>query len=274
MKNSKRLLALLLALVLCLSMAACGGKEPEETTAPAAQTNDIWSEETLAGVEHVGNYIVAGTATQAQVMYAAVRQGQELDPLEGYTYLKPYVIYFDMVDEEGSWHYPAMTYLPGDETGDNIYYNSYNAVKAEYGNVVASVQIQTWGLTEEEKEVLSGTPGWEALTQVQLQLCYALELRLEEDGLTLDSEGVEVAYDEDSSFGSWCVETEAGTKRVIAQFYLSAQGTDGNNAISLVEVQGPVTDDANENPDYYMTEQDIDLLNELFYIYELDKWYD
>lgn len=275
MKNMKSLLSLLLVMLLCLSMAACGGKS-EETTEPIAHSGeqtDIWAMEQLAGVEHNGKAIKAGTATKDQVLFAAVMQGADLTMPEGYTYLKPYVIYFDLADKDCTWHQPSLVYLPGNSAGDNIYYNSYNAVKAEYGNIVLSTQVNTWGLSGEMMDALHATPGWDKLTDVQVQLLYALELRLEEDGLTMDTEGVTCLYNEDAVLGSWDVQTEAGTKHIMVQFYLVATGADGNNAISLIEIHGPDAESAEEDSDYYMTDEDTALLGEILYIYELDKWF-
>lgn len=280
MKKMRRILAILLALALCLALAACGGKA-EETTEPVV--NDpmqeieemIFSDPKMEGAEHIGLYINADTATEDQVVYAmAYLNVMAHTPIEGYEYLYKSWVYAKMTFADGTYYVPLTTSLPTAGDVDTIYMNGYDSISAYCGRIGVATQITVFQLTQEELGELKALDGWEELADSEVHLLRLLSEYLDQMDLSFESEGVQVAYGEVSAFAQCVYDTEDGPAATLMDLQIMDRDAAGNYLICATIVTGMTVGTEEDGRTDFMDETDWAVFEEVKKYYNLDSWYD
>lgn len=280
MRKTKRILTFLLALVLCMSLTACGGRE-EETTAPAADDpmlaieETIFSDPKMDGVEHIGLYINADTASEEQVAYAmAYLNVLAHTPIEGYEYLYKSWVYAKMTFADGTYYVPVTTSLPTAGDMDSIYVNGYDSINAYCGRIGVTTQMTVFQLTEEELGELKALDGWQELAESEVHLLRLLSEYLDQLNLSFESEGVQIAHSEVSAFAECVFDTEEGPAATMMDLQIMDRDAAGNYLVSATIVTGMTVGTEEDGRTDFMDETDWAVFGEIRNYYNLDSWYD
>lgn len=281
MKRVKHMIAWMLALVMCLSLAACGGKDaettaPNETESPTAELEEkIFSDPYMEGVEHTGLAINADTATELQVQYAmAILNTEEHRQFEGYEYLYQTWLYAKMTFADGTYYIPITTSLPTAGDSDELYINGFNAVKAYHGRIGVATQLPVFQLSEEKIAELKQLDGWSELAESEIHLLYLLSDCLDTLGLSIESEGVQYAYGEVSAFAQCSYDTDEGPAATLFDLQIMDRDATGAYLCSITTVTGITTGTEEDGRTEFMDETDLAVLEEVMTYYNLYSWYD
>ena len=256
MKFMKRVLPMLLALTLCLSLCACGGNQTAE--------DQLFAEKYMKGVKHDGLRIQADTATEMQVTYAAAfLTGIEASqPHEECEHLRYLTLYYKINLDNGAWYYPVNAMLPC-ESAEDLYMNNYYSSSANYGSIQYGLESHTFALTEEELAAYRATPGWEKLSDKQIHLAAVVDSYVTTLNLDLNSDQVIADYNDAFVFAQ--VTLDNG-RTVLIQTNELNQGVDGEFCVAATLV-------SIENLDN-LSDADSAVLDEFMQYYNLYQWFD
>lgn len=261
----KKLVALLGAVCMLFALAACAGEAGTVSSANPDNASGLWAEEVMAGVVHDGYAIQAASATEEQLLYAAVYQCYPYEHIEGSDYLSRFALYVSNTGSDGVvWYAPVYVCMPYDAASDPATYADYATAYSEFGRI--RMMATAMSMTQEASVLddLRDEMGWDDVEGVDVLLNYGLYNRLSADGLTFGDEGVSCGGNGDQVLGTWLVEGEDGKERVF--YLLDAVGTDAANnlAVAIAEIHLPATMEEDS--------EDMAVWSELYAVYGLDQW--
>lgn len=276
MKKTIQFLAL--ALALCLSLCACGGKA-EETTEPVSNEDRlvelIFAEEMMQGLEHYGLSINADQASTEQMLMATTMLNlHDHTTVEGWDHLYNAAAYAYMPLTDGNWHVPVYFILPSDETGENIRIGNPAYVYADFGRVHYSTELITLALTEEEVTNYAQTDGWEEFSNEQIYVFALLQECLAELGLNVESENVFIQMEDRTVFTYAIRSGEEGDVMTIINLLLYQPCQNGNSVIAYTMVDNiPIR---MEDGQYYfeMSEDEKDAFNDFMNYTGFYNWFE
>lgn len=277
MNRLKYFVTLALALSLCLSMAACGGKDDETTPAVDSPTAEIeerlFSDPYMEGVEHEGLNINADTATEDQIQYAMAMLNMTMhNPIEDCVYLYRAWTYAKMTFADGTYYVPISSALPTCGDTDSMYINGYNCVNAYHGRIGVMTQLHVFQLSEERMAELKALPGWEELSESEVHLSLLMSEALADLELDLESEGVQYVHTETSAFAQCVYQTDDGPMATLYDIQIMDRDATGAYLTSITVVTGLTVSDESQTD--YMDETDLAVLEEVMGYYNLNSWYE